>query len=128
MLKKLIFPLLLGTILIILPLQDVLAYSDTFVYDFDTTLRGKDRKLDSGGKQVYAKFSSVKCRKGHKMTIKLKHNVSFRPDPTLTSKRISECGGTIGPVGYAHNTPVYIEMSKQHDGFWVRGTGKIYTQ
>jgi hypothetical protein len=125
--KKWLFVLPLVTILSFLPLASALAYYDTFVYDFDTTLRGKDRKLNTFN-QGYAKFKSVKCRNGHKMTVKVKHNVRFRPDPTLTSKKIAECGGTIGPFGHDKTTPVYIEMSKPHDGYWVRGTGKIYTK
>ncbi|WNB93107.1 hypothetical protein [Bacillus sp. NEB1478] len=119
-----IFPLI--TILSLLPYATAIAYNNTFVYEFDTTLRGKNRKINTNDDIVFS-FHSAQCRKGHKIKIEVRHYV-FGPDTTLTRKTIPECGGKV--VVYVHDkyTPVYVKMSKPHDGYWVKGTGKIYSQ
>lgn len=114
-------------VLVFLPVSSALAYSDTFVYDFDTNLRSKDRTLKTFNDATIT-FHSVKCRKGHYMTVTVKHNVSWGRDSLLAKKKIPECGGTVGPFGHDKNTPVYFIISKPHDGYWVRGTGTIKTK
>lgn len=98
--------------------------------NFDTTLRSRDRTLPNIALSNYEKirfeFNSVQCRKGHYMTVTVKHNVSWGRDSLLTKKKIPECGGTVDLYGYDYRTPVYFIISKPHDGYWVRGNGKIY--
>jgi hypothetical protein len=124
---KLIFIVPLIIVLTLSSVGTVHAYYKSFVYEFDTNLRSKSRTMNTNDDLAF-KFNSIKCRKGHKMKITVKHNVSWGPDTTLTRKWIPECGGKVVLYGHDRNTPVYFIMSKKHDGYWVRGTGEIYSQ
>ncbi|WP_028394043.1 hypothetical protein [Bacillus cihuensis] len=125
--KKWLFILPFVFVLLFIPVASALAYYTTFVYDFDTTLRSKDRTIKTNDDVVF-KFNSVKCRKGHYMTVLVKHNVTRGFDTLLEKKKIKECGGTVTLYGHNKSIPVYFIISKPHDGYWVRGTGTITTK
>ncbi|MFC0189437.1 hypothetical protein ACFFJY_14125 [Fictibacillus aquaticus] len=107
--------------------ESVLAYYKKFKYSYDTTLRGGDRMIKSQNDIVFV-FDSYKCRKGKKMRVDIRHNVSWGRDTLLSRKWIPECGGKVVNYGHKPNIPIYIVLSKKNDGYWVKGKGKIYTQ
>jgi hypothetical protein len=99
--------------------DDVTIQGGPFTYNFTTYLKSQNYYISDGA--VSISFNSTTCRQDKKMLITIYHQNNTK----LTSKSISECGGSVLHGYNISSGYYYFTMDKINDGYRVTGSGYI---